>query len=94
MAVGDLAQVVLSEQSTLTKLLQRMEKAGWLRRESDPSDARRTLVFETPQGKHVVATLLAQAKAHEAAVLEGFKAVDVLALKKMLKLLIARRPLR
>ena len=94
LAVGDLAQVVLSEQSTLTKLLQRMEKAGWLRRESDPSDARRTLVFETPQGKHVVATLLAQAKAHEAAVLEGFKAVDVLALKKMLKLLIARRPLR
>lgn len=94
LTVGDLAREVLSEQSTLTKLLQRMEKAGWLLRAADPVDARRTLVFETPQGKNVVADLLSQAKAHEANVLSSFKSADVLALKKMLRVLIAHRQLK
>ena len=91
LTVGDLAHVVLAEQSTLTKLLQRMDKAGWVLRAEDPLDARRTLIFETPQGRGVVADLLGQAKAHEASLLAGFKASDVAALKKMLKVLIAHR---
>ena len=68
-----------------------MEKAGWLLRSADPLDARRTLVFEIPKGKEVVADLLGQAKAHEASVLSGFKSADVLALKIMLRVLIAYR---
>ena len=91
LTVGDLAREVLSEQSTLTKLLQRMEKASWVLRAADPLDARRTLVFETPQGKSVVADLLGKAKAHEANLLSSFKAADVSALKKMLRVLIAHR---
>jgi DNA-binding MarR family transcriptional regulator len=88
LTVGDLALVVLAEQSTLTKLLQRMEKAGWLRRGSDASDARRTLVFETPQGRSVVADLLQKAKAHELQLLASFSSTEVAALKKILKALI------
>jgi DNA-binding MarR family transcriptional regulator len=91
LTVGDLAIEVLTEQSTLTKLLQRMDKAGWLLRAADPLDARRTLIFETPQGQLAVANLLVQAKAHEAALLGEFKVADVAALKKMLRVLIAQR---
>jgi DNA-binding MarR family transcriptional regulator len=91
LTVGDLAREVLAEQSTLTKLLQRMDKAGWLQRAADPLDARRTLVFETPQGRAAVADLLKQAKAHEKSLLAGFKSADVLALKKILRVLIAQR---
>ena len=91
LTVGDLAHVVLAEQSTLTKLLQRMDKAGWVLRAEDPLDARRTLIFETPQGRSVVTDLLGQAKAHEASLLADFDASDVAALKKMLKVLIAHR---
>jgi DNA-binding MarR family transcriptional regulator len=91
LTVGDLAREVLAEQSTLTKLLLRMAKAGWVLRAEDPLDARRTLIFETPQGRSVVADLLGQAKAHEASLLAGFKASDVAALKKMLRVLIAHR---
>ena len=88
LTIGDLAREVLAQQPTLTKLVQRMEKAGWVRRGEDPSDARRTLVFETGQGRSAVAHLLALAKDHEAQLLAGFSSHDVMALKKILKSLI------
>jgi len=88
MPIGDLAREVLAQQPTLTKLVQRMEKAGWVRRGEDPADARRTLVFETGQGRSAVAHLLALAKTHEAQLLSDFSERDVNALKKILKALI------
>ena len=64
--------------------------AGWVRRGEDPADARRTLVFETGQGRATVAALLAQAKAHETSLLQDFSERDVTALKKILRSLISR----
>ena len=90
LTIGDLAREVLAKQPTLTKLVQRMEKAGWVHRGADPLDARRTLVFETMQGRSAVAGLLEQAKQHEAQLLSGFSARDVTALKKILRALISR----
>ena len=90
LTIGDLAREVLTQQPTLTKLVQRMEKAGWVRRGADPLDARRTLVFETAQGRSAVAGLLKQAKKHEAQLLSGFGKRDVAALKKILRTLINR----
>lgn len=88
LTIGDLAREVLAQQPTLTKLVQRMEKAGWVHRGEDPTDARRTLVFESDQGRNAVAHLLALAKEHEAQLLSGFSSRDVLTLKKILKTLI------
>ncbi len=88
LTIGDLAREVVTQQPTLTKLMQRMEKAGWVHRGADPLDARRTLVFETAQGQSAVASLLKQAKKHEAQLLSGFSARDVTALKKILRTLI------
>ena len=90
LTIGELAREILAKQPTLTKLVQRMEKAGWVRRGEDPEDARRTLVFETAQGRATVSALLAQAKAHEDSLLEGFSERDVVALKKILQTLISR----
>lgn len=90
LTIGELAREILAQQPTLTKLVQRMEKAGWVRRGADPADARRTLVFETKQGRDTVAALLAQAKVHEDTLLEGFSQRDVTALKKILRTLISR----
>lgn len=88
LTIGDLAREVLTQQPTLTKLIQRMEKAGWVRRGADPADARRTLVFETVQGQAVVVDLLAQAKRHELGLLAGINAKEVATLKKVLRALI------
>ena len=90
LTIGELAREILAQQPTLTKLVQRMEKAGWVRRGEDSADARRTLVFETAQGRATVAALLSQAKAHEAALLQDFSQRDIQALKKILHTLIRR----
>lgn len=90
LTIGDLAREVLTQQPTLTKLIQRMEKAGWVRRGVDPVDARRTLVFETVQGQSVVLGLLGQAKQHEAGLLAGISAKEVVTLKRVLRALINR----
>lgn len=90
LTIGELAREILAQQPTLTKLVQRMEKAGWVRRGADPADARRTLVFVTRQGRDTVAALLAQAKTHEDTLLQGFSTRDITALKKILRTLIQR----
>lgn len=90
LTIGDLAREVLTQQPTLTKLIQRMEKSGWVRRGADPADARRTLVFETLQGQAAVVDLLTKAKQHELAVLVDMSAKDVEILKKVLRALIKR----
>ena len=90
LTVGELAREVLAEQSTLTKLVQRMEQAGWVQRGADASDARRTLVFETTKGSEVVAGLLKAAKKHEAQLLSSFSTAEIAALKKILRTLIAQ----
>jgi DNA-binding MarR family transcriptional regulator len=92
LTIGELAGDVLAQQPTLTKLVDRMERAGLVERRGDESDGRRTRVFETARGRTLVAPLLAQAKAHERATLAAFPAKDVAALKVILRTLGARAP--
>jgi len=92
LTIGELAGDVLAQQPTLTKLVDRMARAGLVERRGDETDGRRTLVFETARGRTLVAPLLAQAKAHERATLAAFPAKDVAALKVILRTLGARAP--
>lgn len=90
LTIGELAREVLAQQPTLTKLIQRMSKSGLVLRLADADDARKTRVAATPAGRKLVAGLLARAKTHETALLEGFDAGEVQALKKILHALIDR----
>jgi DNA-binding MarR family transcriptional regulator len=85
MAVGQLAQEVLSQQPTVTKLLQRLAAQGWVQLADDPQDQRRTLVAITTTGQQKVAPLIAQARAHEAQTLAGLSAAEVQRLKDQLR---------
>jgi DNA-binding MarR family transcriptional regulator len=85
MAVGRLAHEVLSQQPTVTKLLQRMLAQKWVALSNDPADQRRTLVSITPQGRRTVAPLLRQAREHEAAALAGLSSAEVQRLKDQLR---------
>lgn len=87
LTIGDLAGEVLAQQPTLTKLVDRMARAGLVERRGDATDGRRTLVFATARGLALVAPLLSQAKAHERAALAPFAAKDVAALKDILRAL-------
>lgn len=87
LTIGELAGDVLAQQPTLTKLVDRMERAGLVERRGDETDRRRTLVFETARGRTLVAPLLARAKAHERATLAAFAPREAEALKRALRTL-------
>ncbi|QDL93716.1 MarR family transcriptional regulator [Paroceanicella profunda] len=82
--VTELAQQTLFDQPRLTKTLNIMERAGLVRRRSDPSDRRLALVTLTAEGRARVAPLLQQARDHEAQVLARFPAADRTRLKALL----------
>jgi DNA-binding MarR family transcriptional regulator len=85
MSIGQLAQEVLSQQPTVTKLVQRLEANGWVRLMNDPKDQRRTLVQITAAGQRKVNPLIAQTRAHEASALSGLSAAEVQRLKVQLR---------
>lgn len=90
LSLGELADAVLYKQPTVTKLVDRMVRAGWVRRSKVDGDRRKTRIRLAPRGRSIVRELLAKAKAHEAACLAGHKAPEIDALKRVLHELIAR----
>jgi DNA-binding MarR family transcriptional regulator len=93
MPVGQLAFEVLSQQPTVTKLVQRLAAQGWVTLRDDPADQRRTLVSITAAGQKKVTPLIAQAREHEAAALGTLSAAEVRRLKAQLRRLAQPKPL-
>lgn len=85
MSVGQLAQEVLSQQPTVTKLLQRLANQDWISFSNDPADQRRTLVAITPSGQSKATLLIERAREHEAHTLSGFSPAEVQRLKAQLQ---------
>jgi DNA-binding MarR family transcriptional regulator len=56
---------------TIARLIDRMEAAGWVRRESDTSDRRASLLFLTPKAKPIIDELHARADGAVEALLRG-----------------------
>jgi DNA-binding MarR family transcriptional regulator len=83
--VGQLAQEVLSQQPTVTKLVQRLAAQGWVSVSGDPADQRRTLVAITAAGQAKVLPLIELARTHETAMLAGFTPAEVRRLKEQLQ---------
>lgn len=91
LSVGELADIVLAKQPTVTKLVGRMAEAGWVKRIDAPHDKRQSLVSLTPAGRRKVMPLLAQARAHEAQVMADMGTTEVALLKRVLERMIAAR---
>ncbi len=87
-SIGEVAAIVLAPQSTLTRVAERMVKAGTLLRASDTEDRRITRIKLTAAGLKLARKLVAQAREHEAAVLATVSAADAATLKRILGRLI------
>lgn len=87
-SVGRLAQVSVTKQPTLTRLLDRMEAHGYVKRLPHETDRRITLVRITPSGQKLVSALIEQARAHEDQVLAPLGKDKAEELKATLRLLI------
>jgi MarR family transcriptional regulator, lower aerobic nicotinate degradation pathway regulator len=88
LGVGELAREVLAQQPTVTKKLDRLAAQGWVERQADTADARRSRVALTPAGAAHVAPLLAEAQAHEAERLQALGAPDLQRMREALQALV------
>lgn len=88
MSIGRLAQISVTKQPTVTRLLDRMEAQGYVKRIPSETDRRVTLVRITPQGQKLVSELIVQAKRHEDQVLAPLGAQKAEELKATLRMLI------
>ena len=86
--VGEIASIVLAQQSTVTKLLKRMEHDGRVVRSDGQHDRRQSLVRITPTGRTEVAPLLLRARRHERAAIARLDPAEAAALKAALRKLI------
>ena len=90
LSISELASITLAKQPTVTKLIGRMQTAGWVRRVDGTQDRRQSLVSLTPKGVSKVNPLLESAKQHESQVLGGLNPEQVQLLKQTLIHLIDR----
>jgi DNA-binding MarR family transcriptional regulator len=65
LGVGDLAAMALMKQPSMTKVLDRMEADGLVRRKSTREDRRRVLIHLTARGRARVRPVLEAARAHQ-----------------------------
>jgi DNA-binding MarR family transcriptional regulator len=89
-SAGEVAEIILQKQPTVSKLLERMQRQGLVDRETDAGDRRRVVVSLTPRGRAVAGPLIEAAREHERAVLEPFGASNASTLVTVLQRLIAR----
>ena len=87
--VGALARATLFKQPTLSKLLDRLERRGLVRRVASGMDLRHSLVELTPRGRKRIGPVVAQARRREKAALKDYRARDIKAFKGLLKAFIA-----
>ena len=87
--VGALARATLFKQPTLSKLLDRLERRGLVRRMASGMDLRHSLVELTGRGRRRIGPVVARARRREKAVLKDYRAKDIKAFKGQLKAFIA-----
>ena len=89
MSIGALARLTTMKQPTLTRVVDRLQARGHVRRIAHASDRRITLIEITAAGDKLVSGLIELAKEHERRVLEPFGMARSNELKKTLKQMIA-----
>ncbi len=87
-SIGQLAQISVTKQPTVTRLLDRMEAKNQVERLPHDSDRRVTLVRITRTGARTVAKLIELAREHEHRVLEPFGLARAEELKNTLRRMI------
>jgi DNA-binding MarR family transcriptional regulator len=83
--MGDLSRTISIEVSTLTRLVDNMEKMGLVERRRDAEDARAVALHVTASGKRLTRRILPIAERYEAVALEGFTPAEAEVLKQALR---------
>ena len=87
--MGDLSETTSIEVSTLTRLVDNMEKKGLVARRRNARDARAVMLHATPAGRRLTLRILPIAERYETVALAGFSAAETRVLKAALRRLYA-----
>jgi len=90
-SISELCAACLAKQPTMTRQVDRLATAGLVTRETTTGDRRRVTVQLTGAGHDLAEELVAQAKSHEAAILDGTAPEEVARVKALLRALAAGR---
>ena len=80
----DLAERMMIEPPTLVRILDRMERDQWIKRESDPEDRRRKVVKVLPEARPVWSQMVSCLKRLRKKATQGMTADQVETLKSLL----------
>ena len=83
--MGDLSETTSIEVSTLTRLVDNMEKKGLVARRRDAGDARVVALHVTPAGRRLTQRITPIAERYESVALAGFTAAEADILKAALR---------
>ncbi len=83
--MGDLSKTTSIEVSTLTRLVDNMEKDGLVARRREAGDARVIALHVTPAGRRLTQRIVPIAERYEAVALKGFTAGEAEVLKNALR---------
>ncbi len=83
----ELTRILRVDASAITRMVKAMELEGWIKRESDPADNRRTLVYLTEEGRGKTLGLAERAETCEAEITAGLKPEQLEQMREALKLL-------
>lgn len=87
--MGDLSETTAIEVSTLTRLVDGLERRRLVKRRRDPDDARVVLLHVAPAGRKLTARLLPIAERYERLALAGFTPREAETLRRALRRLYA-----
>jgi MarR family transcriptional regulator, organic hydroperoxide resistance regulator len=89
-SMGDLADAVLMNHPTLTKIMDRMVSSALVYRRPDAEDGRRVLIYLSDRGRDLVAALDHMAIRHQAEIVRSYGNEEAAQLKHLLEHFILR----
>jgi DNA-binding MarR family transcriptional regulator len=90
LTVGELADEMMLQQPTVTKIVFRLEDEGLVARRSSPKDRRQVIIDLTARGRLLFAALEKKARQHQAEVLSAYSAAEKALLFDVLRELLRR----
>jgi len=89
-SLTELADLLDLNKSAVTGLVQRMERAGTLRREADPHDGRASLLWATAKGETLRERAMPLVRKLNAEIIEGFSDAEIDTVLRFLNVTVQR----
>ncbi|MEL6195500.1 MAG: MarR family transcriptional regulator [Myxococcota bacterium] len=82
---SELSDEIFSDRPNITRILDGMERHGWITRKSDGRDGRRKQVFLTRAGRRVAQEIADMARVERAVIFNGLSDEDMAATRRLLE---------